>query len=479
MADPYNAAWCALEYWEAQGRILRMLLKHVSANTRQRGRSLLCHAILCRNVEAVKMLLDNGADTEFCVCTKDGSQFFPIHLAARQGVVSVLRTLIAHGCDLNAKTEAGETALMLCISMGHKECFYELLLAGTDFGVVNKAGQTVIEVMDASSYRLTMHHIIWGAILSGKNLHSSNIESFSILHFAARYGSMKVMNKILEQKSLNLNLQDRYGYSALMLAAKCGNMEVFKVLLFAGASISIRNSKGQNAYMLVDKSGHKDGCERIIVDAILGDALRDAEFKALHFAAKRGNSEALAYLLKQGSPINAWDDDGFTPLMLSVKEGHTEACKLLLSFGADCYLVNSRGEMALSLARSSGGNIVVEGILLDHMAKKLVLAGGDISKHTREGRGKPHSKLVKMLKSGVLNWGKSKRRNVVCVEASLGASSKLQKNRKSQGDTDNPGIFRVVTHEREIHFDATTAFAAELWVRGINVITKEVMGKNS
>jgi ankyrin repeat protein len=478
MAEPYNAAWCAIEYWEAEGSILGMLLEHVSANTEHQGRSLLCHAILCGNVAAVEMLIRFGAEIEYRVSADDGSQLFPIHLAARQGTASVLRTLVAHGCDVNAKTEAGETALMLCAMLGHEECFRELLLGGADLGAVNRAGQTVVEIMDASSHRLTLHRVIWEVILSGKLLHSSNIDLFSVLHFVARYGGTKVMEKILEQKNVNLNLQDRDRFSALMVAARYGNVEALKVLLFAGASISIRNSEGETAAMLADRFGHKEAYEQVLVDALLCDALRDADFKALHFAAKRGNLEALAYLLKQGSLVNAWDEDGYTPLMLSVREGHIEACKLLLSFGADCYLANSRGEMALSIARRFVGGKVIEGMLLDHMAKKLVLAGGEIGKHTREGKGDPHSKHVKMLKTGILSWGRSKRRNVACIETSLGASSKFQKNRKNHGDTSNPGLFRVVTNQREIHFDAVTAFAAELWVRGIKIIAKEAIDKN-
>eukprot|EP00250_Pteridium_aquilinum_P017235 c23519_g1_i1 orf=646-2880(-) len=480
MADPYSAIWCAIEYWETTGTILHLLLDQASADSTQMGRSLLCHAVLCNNAAAAQILLEAGADIEFCVCTEDGAQFRPLHLAAKQGFLPVLKTLIEQGCDLNAMTQSGETALMLCAVGAHLDCFRELLTAGADFATVNKAGQTVIDLLDFCSHRFLVYELIWDAILSGKKISSSNVQVFSALHFVARHGNAKVMKKILEQKDLDLNLQDKLGFSAAMVAAHAGHMEVFKVLLFAGAAVGLRNRKGETALLLAEGSGNKDQCERIVFDSILENIFKESNFNALHFAARRGNSEVLAHLLRQGScSVNSWNEDGYTSLMLCVKEGHVDACKLLLSQGADCYLANSRGDTALSLARRSTSGKVVEEVLLDHMAKKLVLAEGQLTKHTRQGKGQPHVKLVKMLKSGVLRWGESKQRNVVCKDASLGSSATFQKNRKNR-DVGKPGIFRVVTTSgREIHFDATAAFVAELWVRGINLIAKEAMGANS
>lgn len=479
MAEPYSAVWCAIEYWEATGAILLSLLEHASANSEQMGRSLLCHAVLCGNAAASQVLLKAGADIEYCVCTKDGAQFRPLHLAARQGFLPVLKTLVEHGCDLNAKTESGETALMLCALSARLECFQDLLMAGADFATVNKTGQTVIDLLDSCSHRFLVYELIWDAILSGKKLQSSNLKVFSPIHFVAHHGNAKVMKKILEQKDLDLNLQDERGFSAAMTAVQEGHMEVFKVLLFSGAFVGLKNGKGETALVLAEASGNNDRFERILFDAILENVFKESNFNALHFAARRGNSEVLAHLLKQGCSINSLDEEGYTSLMLCVREGQVDACKLLLSQGADCYLANTRGDTALSLARSSTSRKVVEEVLLDHMAKKLVLAEGQLLKHTRQGKGQPHVKLVKMLKSGVLRWGESKRRNVICKEASLGPSSRFQKTRKNH-DRRNPGIFRVVTTSgREIHFDASEAFLAELWVRGINLISNEAMGTNS
>eukprot|EP01018_Ginkgo_biloba_P031804 Gb_08320 [translate_table: standard] len=478
LAEPYNEAWCAVEYYEASGTILRLLLKHLSPDSEHRGRTLICHAILCGNVGAVQVLLDAGANTEFCVRTKNGHEFRPLHMAARMGCLTNLKQLIAHGCDLNARTETGETALMLCANANHQECFKELLFSGADFGLVNTAGQNAVSIAEANNFVSSIHQILSDSIKAGKKINSSNLQVFSPLHFMARFGDAKILQKLLQESGLNLNEQDRYGFSAAMIAAKEGHVEAFKVLVFSGADVRLKNKKGETAIVLSQTHSTKELFEKVLLDATLAIGLKGEEFKALHCAARRGNLEAIGQLLEIGYAVNGLDEDGYTPLMLAAREGHADACKILVLGGADCNLVSPKGETALVLARRNNLSKVAEGVILDHLARKFVLAGDHLCKHTRQGKGAPHMKIVLMLKSGLLTWGKSRRRNVVCKEAMLGPSLTFCKNRR-KGNPDKPGTFRIVTiKRREVHFEARNAATAELWVRGINLITKEATISN-
>jgi len=232
------------------------------------------------------------------------------------------------------------------------------------------------------------------------------------------------------------------------------------------------------AIVLSEAHGCKDIIERVLLEAVLANKLKEEEFKSLHYATRRGNVEALGQLLKRDCAVNALDEDGYTPLMLAAREGHADACKILLLRGSDCCLVNHRGETALALARRNNLSRVAEGVILDHLAWNMVFAGEQLCKHTRQGKGAPHMKMVRMLKSGLLTWGKSSRRNVICKEAGVGPSVTFRKNR-CKGDADKPTIFRIVTVKgREVHFEAGSAANVELWVRGINLIAKEMTTLN-
>ncbi|KAI5069295.1 hypothetical protein GOP47_0015596 [Adiantum capillus-veneris] len=466
--------------WDSRSEeVLRVgagMAEPYDATCESQGRSLLCHAILCNNDDATQLLLRRGANVDFCICTEDGAEFRPIHLASKRGLLSVLKVLISHGCDLNAQTEKGETPLMLCVLQGQQECFCELLKSGADFAACDKAGKSVIDVAKQTRQDTFVYQTVCSLILSGKRVCSSDLQSFSPLHFAAHHGNAEVVRQLLKRKDVHPDQQGKSGLTAAMIAAQEGHIEVFKELIFSGADISMKTMKGANAMKLAEESGYKEQCEKVVCDAIIAGVLKGAAFNEIHFAAKKGNCELLLHLLKHGHSVNCLDSQGSTPLMACVREGHTDACKLLLSEGADCYVANKAGETVLSLARKNASKKMVEEVILDHIAKRVVLAGAQLSKHTKQGKGTPHTKSVKLLKSGVLSWGSSKKRNVLCMEASLGASQEFQQNRKSQGALEGVYTFRVLTIKgREIHFDASASFSAELWARGINLVAKEAL----
>ena len=68
--------------------------------------------------------------------------------------------------------------------------------------------------------------------------------------------------------------------------------------------------------------------------------------------------------------------------MLAAREGHGSTSRLLIKSGARCDLKNVKGETALSLARNNGSHDAVQ-VILDELARKLVLSGAIVMKHTK------------------------------------------------------------------------------------------------
>ena len=182
---------------------------------------------------------------------------------------------------------------MLCAKANHQECFMELLVAGADLGLVNMAGQNAVSIAEESGFASSVHQILWDTLKAGQKINSSDLQVFSPLHFVARFGDTVVLQKLLQQSDIYLNEQDRYGYSAAMIAAIEGHIEVFKVLVFAGADLSLTNKKGEIAIVLSEAHRCKDVIERVLLEAVLANKLKEEEFKALHYVAWRGNVEAL------------------------------------------------------------------------------------------------------------------------------------------------------------------------------------------
>ncbi|OWM85160.1 hypothetical protein CDL15_Pgr027947 [Punica granatum] len=476
LGEPYNEAWCAVEYYEVSGQILRLLLDHKSSflSTHLQGRTLLCHAILCQNCDAVRVLMEAGVDVEFPIKTKKGHESRPIHLAAQVGCLDVLKQLILHGCDVNSRMESGETALMVATKFDQPECFLQLVVSGADLGLVNNNGDSAVQLAKRSCFSSSLPKLISTAILSGENVFSSRLEVFSSLHFAAAVGDIEILQKLVQNSLEGINKQDGSGLTPILISAKAGQTEAFRFLIKYGADISIKSRDGHNVMSLIKDhacASVKNRFEEILLESVLSQTLNGhMEFQALHFAARAGNLNAILQLLKLGYGINSLDENGSSPLMIAAREGNADACRLLLQNGAESV------ETALSVAKKISKSKAAEDVIFDHMARAHVLLGEELCKHTREGRGKPHLKAVRMLKSGLLSWGKSSRRNVICKESVAGTSTNFSKNRRNKNvlDTNKGTLFRVVTETgREVHFEAASRGNTALWVRGINLVSKE------
>ncbi|MQL94265.1 hypothetical protein Taro_026917 [Colocasia esculenta] len=479
LAEPYGVAWCAVEYFESTGTILRMLLQRCPPDALHNGRSLLHHAILCENPGAVDVLIDSGADVELPIKSRLGVAFRPIHLASQLGLPAILRSLIKAGCEINSRIESGETALMLCARHKRDECLRVLAATGADFGLVDSSGLSVASVASSNLWSVGFQQSVLAVVHSGMVLCSSDRSIFSPMMFVAGAGDVGALQALLSQPDVNIDEQDGNGYTPVMIAAREGHIEAFRCLVFAGADVKICNKAGETAITISQHNKEKrDLFEEVMLEFALETGIAGG-FYALHCAARRGDLAAVRLLTSRGYDVNVPDGDGYTPLMLAASEGHGPLCELLISCGARCDVKSHSGETPLSLARLHPGSHA-EQVILDVLSRTLVLGGSPVKKHTKCGKGSPHGKVIAMVAgAGVLSWGKSRRRNVVCREADAGPSSSFQRNRRGKGDASEPGIFRVLTTKnREIHFVCDGGEeAAQLWVRGIRLVTREALGK--
>jgi ankyrin repeat protein len=483
LAEPYDALWCAVEYYESTGSILRMLLQSgYTFSAGHLGRTLLHHAILCSSAGAVQTLLAAGADPEALVKTSRSARPRPVHLAARLGQPEILQILVDRGCNVNARAECGDTPAILCSRHKREDCLRFLVSAGADIALLNSAGESAASVASSVGWSTGFERAVLGAIRSGNIPHSSDRDVFSPLIFTARCGDAVAIEVLLAQPDVDVDEQDVDGCSPIIAAAKAGNVDAFRALVFAGANMKLSNKRGETAMGIAQLSKKRDLFEQVMLEFALEKGLPWG-FYALHCASRRGDTTAVRHLASTGCDVNIPDGEGYTPLMLAAREGHAGVCELLISYGARCDIQTPRGETALSLARAALATAPfnkAEDVIMDELGRQAVLQGAHVKKHTKRGRGKPHGKWLRMVAAaGVLRWGCSNRRNVVCREAEVGGSSTFLQHRQRKGDAYEPGLFRVVTATgREVHFVCQSGDeTAELWVRGIRALTRTSFGK--
>jgi len=104
-----------------------------------------------------------------------------------------------------------------------------------------------------------------------------------------------------------------------------------------------------------------------LAEKLLKEGANIGQDEILHSAAREGNVEMLAFLLKNGGLefIDQFDSLAFTPLTCAASEGQLGAMKLLIDSGANVNAVNVReiGNTALREVVGDGNIEVIETLL--------------------------------------------------------------------------------------------------------------------
>ncbi|MBI4027479.1 MAG: ankyrin repeat domain-containing protein [Verrucomicrobia bacterium] len=180
----------------------------------------------------------------------------PLVRASRRGDLEIMRLLLKAGADPNRISAYGNSsALVDAVQFGHWDAACLLIGAGAD---VNKPlpqsdGLCSLHVAarrgDPSFVRLLLE--------AGANVNVAGKRGWTPLHAAAAAGQHQVIQSLIAAGA-SLDAQTTIGFPAgetpLMAAVEpCGSPECVKVLLEAGADISIRNKKKQTVFDLAQK----------------------------------------------------------------------------------------------------------------------------------------------------------------------------------------------------------------------------------
>ncbi|XP_011841830.1 PREDICTED: fibronectin type 3 and ankyrin repeat domains protein 1 [Mandrillus leucophaeus] len=215
---------------------------------------------------------------------------------------------------------------------------------------------------------------------------------FTALMVAAQKGYTRLV-KILVSNGTDVNLKNGSGKDSLMLACYAGHLDVVKYLRRHGASWQARDLGGCTALHWAADGGHcsviewmiKDGCEMAhlmllkpigrtwdpittffpnvdVVDTGSGWT------PLMRVSAVSGNQRVASLLIDAGANVNVKDRNGKTPLMVAVLNNHEELVQLLLDKGADASIKNEFGKGVLEMARVFDRQSVIS--LLEERKKK-------------------------------------------------------------------------------------------------------------
>ena len=158
--------------------------------------------------------------------------------------------------------------------------------------------------------------------------------------------------KALLDQGIDPNTRTQIGNPLLMQAVRDNAWAVFDLVIdYPGTDINIMNGYQETPLMYVSIVGDLDRAKRLVAK---GAQINHLGWTPLHYAASKGHTAVVRYLLQQGAMPNAPAPDGTSPIMMAARTGSIDAVQALLDAGADPAAININGENAVSAARDGG-----------------------------------------------------------------------------------------------------------------------------
>jgi uncharacterized protein len=275
----------------------KFLLEHGALANLQADRSEtpLMLAAATDNAAAIDVLVQHKAWLE--VLSPDGAT--ALSIAAISGNKSAEMALLRHGADPNTRNQVGVSPLHYAVATNEIDLINALLAAGANINAKTNIGMTPLG-------RAVLNGRIEAAELLLKRGAKTDVEGYTLMHFAALTGAMPMQLKLVIEPHLG--------------------REVSRDVAMAT----------RRAYRIPDPE------------------------------AEKRSTSMIPLLLKYGIPLETLSKDGYSPLQLAVLAENLPAVKALLRAGAKPDAKNKRGETAVSLARQQKDESVLGALLNVH-----------------------------------------------------------------------------------------------------------------
>ena len=330
--------------------------------------------------DIAELLLEHGADVNL----QDGEGNTPLHYAARNFDAEMICFLVKKGADVNARNRANFTPTATALwniplkdtpDFFAADCQKQALQRKTPdliYRTLLKLGaKETSDVLLAAAAQSSREECIYKSLKVVEILkellekHSFSADDLNMSLIAAvsesEYDSWpaNTIKLLLKHGAKPVDKVEGAELNALQISVIQEKIPCFRLLLKAGADITVRNEKGESLLMTAAKF------QRVKILKVLhsefgfpADEVNFDGVSPLLAALRRMYSESsltniVKYLLENGAEVNRrLAENGMTPLHLACKLNCLKIVKILLEYGADKDMKNHDGKTPVELTES-------------------------------------------------------------------------------------------------------------------------------
>lgn len=439
--DKNSKQMLRVNYKESQKKAIQRLLMTPNKS----GRCVLHLACLSGHSKLTKWLLANGAEAAL----SDAYGWNCLHLSAWKGHDDCSSQILSAGIDPNVTNHSGRSAAHLAADMGHVDVLKQLAEAGADISREDEDGgsplhwaskkghadvinfllgnghESIVDIEATDECGRTAMHLAAGGghvgavsalIKNGGDPCTRDEEFRTPCHRAAEHGFHNVVRILIDAQDSNIDAQDSHGRTPLYIAACFGRPRIAKMLIDAGANLTLRDKHNRTplhasahyskvggnhvstAQILISAGVNINGKDKRdwniahyaawagstgIINLLLEKSFaknkshtkhqsRGKEYKLsglllgltkygrtpLHLAASKGRANVIRLLTSEcrNRTLESVDDFGWTPLHLAAANNHEPAVKCLYAAGVDFMKKDKQGLTPLQLAIQKNAN---------------------------------------------------------------------------------------------------------------------------
>lgn len=335
----------------------------------------------------VRQLLRDGVHVD----ARDRWRRTPLMLAAVCRHLPVVRTLLAHGADPNARDAMTWTAMTYAAYRPSPR----FPVHHPRWSAIGPSPPVLDALVDAGGTVRLREAVILGDVALTESLCEDGADPGgdarwfyhdTYLMVATDLGHLEVARTLLD-RGADIEGEDDLGDRALMRAAAAGRADLASLLLERGADLDARNWADVSALSMAAIHGHREvvelllgrGANRGLLDAVAmddaplvrallethgveGDDPRYADRSHYHpvgrpamFAVSRGHIEIVGLLLRHGAiHYNEFVGEEHPLLAEAARHGHLPVVRLLIEAEADVNAIGRDGLTALEWAARGG-----------------------------------------------------------------------------------------------------------------------------